>query len=179
MKQDPVERLWFYANELFRAERRKRGKLYSMMEALIRSDRSIQWDDIVPEFTSIILDTTSEDKDYVALRAEMLWDTSDFYFRQKISYAFRTFIGRRLQLLRDRRSIIPLPDPEGPTITIEDKIMTTQMKALLTEEEKAVIAWRLKEISLDEALRRTGYKTKPSLYAMLKTIRQKVYHTDS
>ena len=179
MKTDPANRLWIYTNEMIRAERRKGGKLYSMMEALIRADRSIQWCDLVPEFVSIILDKSSEDKDYVALRAEMLWDTSDFYFRQKISYAFRTFIKRRLQLIRDRRSIIPLPEPETPTITIEDKIMTTQMKYILTDAEKAVIAWRLKEISLDEALRRTGYKTKPSLYAMLKAIRQKVYHSDS
>jgi hypothetical protein len=178
MRNDPVERLWLYTYELVSAERRRGGELYSKMQFIVRLDRSFQIQDLVPEFISVVLDKSSDDKDYVALRSEIRWDTSDFYFRQKTSFAFRTFIKRRLQLLRNRKSIEVLPEPENPPTTIEDKIMNKQIQLTLTDAEAAVVAWRLKEISLEEALRRTGYKTKPSLYSMLKNIRSKVYRSE-
>lgn len=182
MQQQITTKVWEYLNQMWKAERRRGGNLSSKVDYISRMDPSITPDDLISEFVVVLLDkNASSEKDYVELRAEMLWDTSDYFLRRKLSFAFRTFISAKVKFLKRRKTISANIETDAIEVmsnkqpTQEDIMFENQMTRMLTHNEEIVLAWRLREISTEEALQKTGYKGKPSLYKVLDDIRAKVY----
>jgi len=179
MMQQTVSTVWEYTNQLVRAERRRGGRLYSKIELIGKLDLAITPEDLVNEFVVQILDEDLKEKDFVNLRSEMIWNNNEYFLRRKLSFAFRTFVNNKIKVLKNRKELETKVESDDimsqHPISGEDKVMNQQVQVMLSKNEAIVLAWRLKEISTEEALKATGYKGKPSLYGVLEDVRAKFY----
>ena len=177
--QQTVSTVWEYTNQLVRAERRRGGRLYSKIELIGKLDLAITPEDLVNEFVVQILDEDLKEKDFVNLRSEMIWNNNEYFLRRKLSFAFRTFVNNKIKVLKNRKELETKVESDDimsqHPISGEDKVMNQQVQVMLSKNEAIVLAWRLKEISTEEALKATGYKGKPSLYGVLEDVRAKFY----